>query len=130
MQERKEERSLGQLFSELAHDMTKLVRQELQLAKVELGQKASLVGKQAAFIAVGGAVAYAGFLAVIAGLVLLLAKFIAPWLAAFLVGALVIGIGYMLIQQHLRALKNADLTPRATVETLKQDTEWAREQLR
>jgi hypothetical protein len=130
MQERKEERSLGQLFSELAHDTTKLVHHELHLAKVELGQKASLVGKQAAFIAVGGAVAYAGFLAVIAGLVLLLAKFIAPWLAAFLVGAFVIGVGYMLIQQHLRALKNADLTPRATVETLKQDGQWAREQLR
>ena len=126
----KEERSVGQLFSELANETTRLVRQEVQLAKIELGQKATHIGKQVAFVVVGGAIAYAGLLAVVAALVLILGKFMAVWLAALLIGLAIIGVGYLLMQQHLRALKNADLTPKATVETLKQDAKWAREQIR
>ena len=130
MQERKEERSLGELFSELANETSRLVRQEVQLAKIEFGQKAATVGKRVGLIALGGAIAYAGLLAVVAALILVLAHFIPVWLAALIVGIVVMGGGYLLIQQHLNALKNADLTPRATVETLKQDKEWAREQIR
>ena len=46
MPERKEERSIGELFAQLASETTTLVRQEVQLAKLELSQKASQVGKQ------------------------------------------------------------------------------------
>ena len=125
-----QERSLGELFSELANETTRLVKDEVQLAKIELGQKASEVGKRVGLIAVGGAVAYAGLLAVVAALVLLIARFMPAWLAALVVGIVILGVGYYLIQQQLNALKNADLTPRATVETLKQDKEWVREQTR
>jgi hypothetical protein len=125
-----QERSLGELFSELANETTRLVRDEVQLAKIELGQKASDIGKRVGLIAAGGAVAYAGLLAVIAALILLIARFMPAWLAALIVGIVILGVGYYLIQQQLNALKNADLTPRATVETLKQDKEWVREQTR
>ena len=130
MQGRKEERSLGELFSELANETTTLVRQEVQLAKIELGQKAAHAGKQVGLVALGGAVAYAGLLAVLAALILLLGQFIPMWASALLVGLVVMGIGYYLSQQHIDALKHADMTPRATLETLRQDKEWAREQIR
>jgi hypothetical protein len=129
MLDHKEERSLGELFSELANETTRLVRQEMQLAKIELGQKASIVGKRVGLIALGGAVAYAGLLAVVAALILLIAQFMPVWLAALIVGVAVMGAGYYLVQQHLNALKSTDLTPRATVQTLKQDKQWAREQI-
>jgi uncharacterized membrane protein YqjE len=130
MADRKEELSIGELFSQLATETTTLVRQEVQLAKVELGQKASQVGKQVALIGLGGAVAYAGFLALIAAVILLLAQFLPAWLAALATGILVTAIGYYMSQQHLTTLKQLDPTPRATVETLKQDKEWAKEQMR
>ena len=130
MAERKEERSLGELFSELANETTTLVRQELLLAKIELGQKASEVGKRVGFIGLGGAVAYAGLLAVIAAVIMLLGQYIPVWLSALIVGLAVMAIGYFLTQQQLQTLRHLDLTPRATVETLKQDKEWAKEQIR
>jgi uncharacterized membrane protein YqjE len=130
MQTAPHERSLGELFSELANETTRLVRQEVQLAKIELGQKASEVGKRVGLIALGGAVAYAGLLALVAGVILLLSHFMPAWVAAVVIGIVVLGVGYYLIQQQLNALKNADLTPRATVETLQQDKEWLREQTR
>jgi xanthine/uracil permease len=130
MSERKEERSIGELFSHLANETTSLVRQEVQLAKVELGQKAAQVGRQVGLVALGGAVAYAGLLAVIAALILLLGQYISAWLAALIIGVLVMGIGYFLIQQYLTAMKHLDPTPHATVETLKQGKEWIKEQVR
>ena len=130
MQNRKEERSIGELFSELANETTTLVRQEVQLAKIELSQKAAQVGKEVGFIGLGGAVGYAGFLAVLAALILVIGQFIPVWLSALIIGLVVMGIGYFLSQQHLHALKHLDPTPQATVETLKQDKQWAKEQMR
>src|SRR5437868_7760517 len=82
MQNRKEERSIVELFSELANETTTLVRQEVQLAKIELSQKAAQVGKEVGFIGLGGAVGYAGFLAVLAALILVIGQFIPVWLSA------------------------------------------------
>ena len=130
MSDRKQELSIGELFSQLANETGTLVRQEVLLAKVELGEKAANVGKRVGMLALGGAVAYAGLLSIVAAVVLLLAEHMPPWVAALLVGLAVAGLGYYLSQQQLNALKQFDPTPRATVETLKQDTQWAKEQLR
>ncbi len=115
------ERSISELLSELARDTTTLLRQEILLAKVEFGQKASQVGRQVGLLAVGGSVLYAGLLAVVAALILLLGSYIAPWLAALLVGVAVMAIGYGLVKHQLDALKRVDPKPTATIETLRQD---------
>jgi len=124
------DRSLGELFGELTKETTTLVRQEVALARTEMSQKVSKMGKDVASLAVGGAVAYAGFLAILAALIIILAQFIPWWLSTLVVGLVVAGIGYMLVQRGLSALKKEDLAPRQTIETIKEDTEWAKEQIR
>ena len=127
----KEERSLGELFAELARESSDLVRHEVALAKTELAQKATRVGKDVGFLAVGGLVAYAGFLAIIAAVIILLAALGLPWwLSALLVGLVVAGVGYFLVQKGLQALKREDLAPRQTIESVKEDAQWAKEQVR
>ena len=70
MQERSgDERSLGDLFGELARELTALIRQEAALAKTEMGAKAAQIGKDVGFIAAGGAVAYAGLLGILAAVI-------------------------------------------------------------
>lgn len=130
MHETKGDRSLGELFADLAEQTGTLVRKEVELARVEMTQKATRVGKDIGFLAVGGAVAYAGLLALIATAVLGLgAAGIQLWLAALLVGLVVLGVGYLLIQRGISALKREELAPRQTIETLKEDKEWAKEQM-
>ncbi len=126
----KAERSLGELFSELARDTSTLVSQEITLAKIEMTQKASRVGKDVGFLAAGGAVAYAGLLAILAGIIVLLGQVIPIWLSALLVGLVVAGVGYFLVRKGLYALKREDLAPRQTIETLKEDQQWAKDQAR
>ena len=127
-QQRKENLSLGELFAELSRESTTLVRQEIALAKTEMIQKASRVGKDIGFLLVGGAVVYAGFLAIMGAVILLLGALIPWWLAALLVGVIVAGIGYGLVQKGRDALTHEDLAPRQTLDELKESAEWAKEQ--
>jgi hypothetical protein len=128
MEQQRDERSLGELFAELAHETSTLVRQEVALARTEMTQKVTQVGRDAGVIGVGSAVAYAGLLAIVAALILGLGQFIPLWLSALIVGLVVAGIGYVLIQRGLDALKRANLTPSETIATLKEDAEWAKDQ--
>jgi hypothetical protein len=56
----KEDRSLGQLFADLMNETRTLLQQEVQLAKTEMTEKASRVGKDITSLVIGGAIAYAG----------------------------------------------------------------------
>jgi hypothetical protein len=125
----KEERSLGDLFSELANETGTLVRQEVALAQVEITKKATDVGKNVGYLVVGGAVAYAAALAVIAAVIIGLSYFIPAWAAALIVGVAVGIVAYMMISSALAALKKTDLAPRETVETLKEDAQWLKNQV-
>lgn len=125
-----ENRPLGDLFGDLATDMSNLVRQEVTLAKVEITQKAKYVGRNVGYLVIGGAVAYAALLAIIAAIIMLLAKVVPGWGSALIVGAVVGGIGWLLIGKATAALQQADLTPRETVETLKEDATWMKEQIK
>jgi len=130
MERHKDERSLGDLFAELATETSTLVRQEVQLAKTELTQKVTSAGKDAGMIGAGGALAYAGLLAIIAAVIIGLGHLIGMGWSALIVGLVVVGIGYVLIQQGLNALKRIDPAPRETIESLKEDKEWVKEQTR
>jgi hypothetical protein len=125
----KEDLSLGELFAELTRELSTLVRQELTLATTEMTQKGSRVAGHVGSLAAGGAVAYAGFLAILAGIILGLAYFIPLWLSALVVGLVVAAVGGFLVQSGLTALKHEDLTPRQTVQTLKEDAQWAKQQM-
>ncbi len=125
----KEERSLGDLFSELASETSTLVRQEVALAQTELTQKATSVGKNVGFLVVGGAVGYAALLAILAAAIIGLAYFVPAWAAALIVGVVVGIVAFLLISSALKALKETSLTPNQTVETLKEDAEWLKNQV-
>ena len=124
----RDDRSLGELFSELAQETTTLVRQEVSLATTEMTQKASRAGRHIGVLAAGGAVAYAGLLAILAGIIVLLNNVMPLWLSALLVGIVVAVVGYVLVRRALDALKREDFTPRETMETLKEDQQWAKDQ--
>ncbi len=122
MQPGRTDRSLGELFADLSRETSTLVRQEVTLAKTELTQTASQVGKDIGFLVVGGAVAYAGVLVLLAAVVLVLVAVGLPaWLSALIVGVVVAGVGYALVQRGLNELKKTDMAPHQTIDTLKGD---------
>lgn len=125
-----EERSIGELFGTLADQAKLLVNQEVALAKAEASEKAKIAGKGVGFVAVGGFVAYAGLLALIAGIIVLVGQWVPLWVSALIIGIIVALIGYLLVQKGLNDLKAENLKPRHTAGSLKENKEWLQEQVR
>ena len=93
-------------------------------------QKLTQVTRDLVSLASGGVVALVGGLALTAAIILLLIDPIGvkPWLAALIVGGVMGLIGWMMLQKGLKDLKRTDPTPRRTVDTIKDDIQWAKEQ--
>jgi hypothetical protein len=129
MEPRKDDKSLGELFSELSRDTAELVRKEVQLARTEMTARASKVGRHVIFIAIGGFIAYAGLLALVAALVIVLeAVGLTWWASALIVGIVVALAGYLFVQRGISGLQRDSLTPTETIETLKENAAWAKGQ--
>src|SRR5687767_8769973 len=118
-----EERPLSELFSNLVTETSNLVRNEVALAKVELTNKASKIGKNIGSLVIGGAVAYAGVLAIGAAVIMLLGRVIPVWLSALIVGLIVVGVAWLMISKAITELQRVELKPEETVESLKEDAQ-------
>jgi xanthine/uracil permease len=130
MAQLRDERSLGDLFSDLSRETTTLVRQEVQLAKAELTQSATEAARGIGMLVAGGAVAYAGLLFLLLAIVFgLIEAGWDAWLSALVVGLVVVAIGAVLVLRARESLKPANLAPQKTVESLKEDAVWAKEQI-
>jgi uncharacterized membrane protein YqjE len=124
------DQSLGTLFSQLAHDSTTLIRQEIALAKAEVRQSVQQTTNGAAKLGVAAALATVGALVLTAFLVLLLGDLLDNyWLSALIVGVVFLVIGGLLAMSGMRKLKAVQLAPEATLATLKEDKAWAQSEL-
>jgi hypothetical protein len=128
MDERRDDRSLGQLFGDLTRQLTTLVRQEVDLARAEVTTKVGTTARDGALIGLGGALLYAAVLGLMATLVLLLVDAgWDPWPAALVVTLIVAAIGGALVVVGRNRLAEADLGPTRTIETLRADADRAKE---
>jgi MFS family permease len=121
------DRPIGDLVKQLAGQTSTLVRQEIDLAKAELKEKGRVAGEGAGMF--GGA-AVVGLLAagaLTACLILALSKVVPDWLAALIV-ALVLGAvaAVLALQGRDRVRAATPPVPEQTVETVKEDVEWAK----
>ncbi len=123
-----DDRSVGEILADLSQQTAELVRREMRLAEAEMTQKAYRAGKNAGFLAAGGALAYAGLLSVVAGMIMLFGRSRRPWFSAFVVGLSVAGAGSLLALKGLDALRQEGVVPQETVETLEENREWLRDQ--
>jgi putative superfamily III holin-X len=123
------ERPIGDLVKQLAGQTSTLVRQEIDLAKAEMSEKASIAGKGAGLI--GGA-AVVGLLAagaLTAFLILLLSEAMDAWLAALIVTVVMAAVAAALgLAGRNRIRAATPPVPEQTVETVKEDVEWAKNQ--
>lgn len=124
-----EQPSLGDLFSTLSTQVSQLLRQEVQLAQVEMTQKANLIGRNAAFVVLAAVIAQGGFLALVAAMILALSLFVELWVSALLVGTALTIIAVLLAQYGIKKLKAIDPAPRQTIETIKENKEWLAQQV-
>ena len=120
------ERPIGELVKDLSQQTSTLVRKELELARAELQQQGKEAGKGAGLF--GGATV-AGLLALgalSAALIALLDKAMAIWVAALIVMALWAIVALVLAQAGRSSMQQATPPAPQTVETVKEDIQWAK----
>jgi uncharacterized membrane protein YqjE len=117
--ERRSEPPLQDTLVDLWENISKLLQQEIALAKVELGEKAQRLKAELLGSIAGAALLLAGLLAVVAAVILLLARVMPDWLAALLTGVAAGGGGYLLLAKLRPSV--ADITPERTAQNLKKD---------
>ncbi|QYC44137.1 hypothetical protein Nocox_32830 [Nonomuraea coxensis DSM 45129] len=122
-----EEPTLGQLIGQIGEDISKLFRQEVALAKAEIRQEATKAGKA------GGLLGGAGFAGAMTALLLTLAVMFGlgnvmdlGW-AAFIVAVIWAVAAGVLYTTGRNRMREVEPKPEQTIETLKEDAQWARD---
>ena len=125
----RDERSLGELFGELSADTSTLIRKEMELARHELTRSAQTYARNSMLVAAGGLIAYAGAIVLLMGIAWLLARLgLGADLSFLIVGAVTLAIGAVIAWRAVQSMQKVSVVPERTVETIREDVEWAKEQ--
>jgi hypothetical protein len=125
------DQSIGELLKHLSEQTATLVRQELDLAKAEMQQKGKRAGLGIGLIGGGGVVALAGVGALTATLILALAEWMDAWLAALIVTVFyAAGAAVLALQGKEKVSEATPPVPEQTIETVKEDVQWAKSQVK
>lgn len=121
---------MGELFKQLSNDMSTLVRQELQLAQAEMTQKGKQAGIGIGMFGAAGIVALVALLTFTTCLVAALATGMDVWLAALIVTIVYAALaGGLALVAKSRVAQATPPVPEQTVETIKEDVQWAKTQM-
>ena len=121
------ERPLGEVARDLTRDLSLLVRQEVELAKSEMAKKGRVAAPGLGMIGGAGVVGLMAAGALTAFLILALSLFLPEWAAALIVGAALAAVAYVLVRQGKeRVAAVGNPLPEQTIETVKEDVEWAK----
>lgn len=124
-----EDQSMGELVKKLSEQTSQLVRQEVELAKVELSEKGKQAGAGAGMLGSAGVVGLLGAGVLTAALVIALAGLIEDWVAAVIVGVIYLAVaGVLALRGRDRFREAAPAAPEQTIETVKEDVQWAKNQ--
>lgn len=127
----RDERSTGELVQQLSEQMSRLVREELRLAQLELAQKGKRAGIGAGLFGGGGLLAAYGVGALIAGLTLLLALALPAWAAALIAGGALLALAGVLALLGRGQVRGATPPlPRQTLDSVKADVDEVKERAR
>jgi hypothetical protein len=123
--------STAELVRLAGEQISRLVRDELQLARVEMSVKARRFGTGAGLFGAAGFVALYGIGALIAALVLLLALVVPAWLAALIVGVAMFAVaGLMALLGRGQLRRAVPATPEQTLNSVKADVQTVAEAVR
>lgn len=116
--------SIGQIIGEISDDLSKLFRQEVELAKAEVRQEAAKAGKAAGMLGGAGFAGYMTVLLASLAVVFGLGNVIDLGWAALIVAVIWAAVAAVLYAAGRKKLRTVDPVPRQTVDTLKEDAQW------
>jgi uncharacterized membrane protein YqjE len=122
---------VSDLVKQLTEQTKTLIHQEIELAKIELGEKGRKAGLGIGMFGAAGLLGFFAFAALTACFVLALGTAVAPWLAALIIAALYGAVaGVLALSGKKHVTEAVPPVPEQTVETVKEDVQWAKQRAR
>ena len=121
-----EDHSVGDLLGRVTSDLSTLMRQEVELAKVEIKEEATKAGKASGMLAGSGAVGYLVLVFLSLALMFALDDVMPIGWAAVITAAVLGIVAAVLFVLGRKRLQQVNPKPQQTVETLKEDVQWAK----
>ena len=119
------ERPTSELHKQLSDQTTSLVRQEIELAKLEFREKGKKAGMGAGMFGAAGLFGVFAFAALTATIILALATFLPGWLAALIVTAVYGAVaGILALRGKAQVKEAAPPVPERAVDSTKEDVRW------
>jgi hypothetical protein len=127
---RSAEPSIAQLIGDLVADGQTLIRKEFELARTEITDELSKARQSAITLGLGGGLAAVGGVLLLLMLVHLLSDLfgLPLWVSYLIVGGILAVAGGLLLNAGLNRIKQVDPVPRETIESVRKDVEWLKEQ--
>lgn len=119
-------RSIGELFSDLSADASRLVRAEVQLAKVELKQEATKAAKASGLLGAAGVLGYLALMLLLFAAAWGLAEVMPAGLAFLIVGVVVAAVAAVVGLMGRKRMQQVG-PPKQTTETIREDKQWLSE---
>jgi uncharacterized membrane protein YqjE len=125
------EHGTGELLKELSDHTTTLVRQEIELAKAELGEKGKRAGLGAGMFGGAGLFGLFAFAALTTCIIVALDSAMPLWLAALIVAVIYGAVaGVLALQGRNKVQEAGPPVPEQATESVKEDVQWAKTQAR
>ncbi len=121
---------LGSLVTGIVEDLQGIVRGEVLLAKTELKEDVSKLGKAAGALVAGALIGLVGFIFLMLAVTYLIATQLDMWLSAGIVAVALLLIAGILVMSGKKAMSAASLKPDETIDSLKEDQQWANQQIK
>jgi uncharacterized membrane protein YqjE len=123
-------RSVPEVLQDIVGNIQEIIRSEFRLAKAEVKEEASKAAPPLTMIVVGAAIAFYALGFLIFTLVMGLATVMPTWLAALIVGAVLGLMALVMITTASKRLKQVNKVPERTIETMKENVQWAKNQIK
>lgn len=124
------QRRVSDVLQDIVGNVQQIIRSEVVLAKVEIKEKAQRASKPAAVLATGTVLGLYGLGFLLLAAVHALSLVVAAWLAALIVGGVLAIGGGILVGKSRQALREIDPIPKKTVETVKENVQWAKDRIK
>ncbi len=124
------QRSVSEVLQDIVGNLQQIIRNEFRLARVEIKEKAARAKQPATILGSGLIIGLYGFGFLLLAIVYALSLVLAAWLAALLVGVVLTIAAAILVASGRNALKQVDPVPEKTVQTVKENVQWAKEQIK
>ena len=121
--------SIGSILSGLLSDLQGMVRGEIALARAEVKEDVSTAGKAVASLATAALLGLTGFIFLMLGATYLLNIWMRVWIAAVIVGAVLLLVAAVLGMSAKNKLSAANMKPDQTIASVKETKEWAKQQM-